>query len=130
MKRLVLVTIMASVFTAGCASVPLFDLSQPGVQASAPAAASSAAGLNRPNAAPDQVVVHDAAGSVVVQKVESRSGVSSTTVEKLAKHFGCAGGAGAGLITEKGPVEVYRMQCDNGKTFTAKCELRQCQPMR
>jgi hypothetical protein len=29
---------------------------------------------------------------------------------------------------------VYRMQCDSGQmqgaTFTAKCELRQCKPMR
>lgn len=65
-----------------------------------------------------------------VQTVEFRQGVSSVTVEKLAKKYGCAGGKGAGLITSQGPVEVYRMACDNGKAFMARCELRQCSAMR
>jgi hypothetical protein len=71
-----------------------------------------------------------AENNVVIQKIEFRSGVSSAAVEHLAKRFGCTGGAGAGLITEKGPVEVYRMRCDDGTTFMARCELRQCRPMR
>lgn len=83
----------------------------------------------RPAVVADRVRVQDAAGVVEVQKVEFRPGVSSVSVERLAKRFACSG-AGAGLITEKGPVEVYRMQCDNGTTFLAKCELRQCRPMR
>lgn len=74
-------------------------------------------------------MIQDAAGSVLVQKVEFRPGVSSVSVERLARRAGCTSGTGAGLITEKGPVEVYRVQCDNGKTFHARCELRQCQPM-
>lgn len=79
---------------------------------------------------PDRVTIEDREGRVEVQKVELRPGVSSTTVERLAKRYGCTGSAGAGLLTAKGPVEVYRMQCDNGKSFTARCELRQCRPMR
>jgi hypothetical protein len=67
---------------------------------------------------------------VEVQKVEFHSGVSSATVERLGRRFGCTGTSGAGLVTDKGPVEVYRMKCDNGTTFMAQCELRQCRPMR
>lgn len=67
---------------------------------------------------------------VVIQTVEFRPGVSSATVERLAKRFGCEGDKGAGLLTDKGPVEVYRMRCNNGTTFMAQCELRQCRPMR
>lgn len=70
------------------------------------------------------------ANGVEVQKVEFRPGVSSVTVEKLALVEQCRGGQGAGLVTEPGPVEVYRMACDNGKVFMARCELRQCKPMR
>jgi hypothetical protein len=66
---------------------------------------------------------------VEVQKVEFRPGISSATVERLAKAQSCKGGLGAGLMTEPGPVEVYRMACDNGKVFLARCELRQCTPM-
>lgn len=61
-----------------------------------------------------------------IETVPFRSGVSSATVERLARQAGCAGGQGAGLVTEPGPVEVYRMRCDNGRTFVARCELRQC----
>jgi hypothetical protein len=65
-----------------------------------------------------------------IQTVEFRQGISSVTVEKIAKKYGCVGGKGAGLITPQGPVEVYRMACDNGRTFMAKCEMRQCSAMR
>ncbi|MEN9866259.1 MAG: hypothetical protein RL748_1849 [Pseudomonadota bacterium] len=61
-----------------------------------------------------------------VQQIPFQVAVSSVTVEKLAAQQGCTGGKGASLATEKGPVEVYKMQCDNGKVFLAKCELRQC----
>lgn len=66
---------------------------------------------------------------VEIEKVPFRPGVSSATVEQLAKRQACTGGAGAGLLTPPGPVEVYRMACDNGKVFMARCELRQCKPM-
>jgi len=64
-----------------------------------------------------------------IQKLPFRLGVSSNTVEKMAKQGACTGGQGAGLVTEPGPVEVYRMQCDNGKVFMARCEMRQCRQM-
>jgi len=64
-----------------------------------------------------------------VETIPFRTGISSATVEKLGRQQACTGGQGAGLITEPGPVEVYRMRCDNGKVFMARCELRQCRPM-
>ncbi|MQA42630.1 hypothetical protein [Rugamonas aquatica] len=66
---------------------------------------------------------------VEIQKVPFRAGVSSATVENLAKQQGCQGGWGAGLVSEPGPVEVYRMTCENGKVFMARCELKQCKAM-
>jgi hypothetical protein len=85
---------------------------------------------SRTTLAPGQIKVSDDAGDVVVQTVDFRPGMSSATVERLAKRFGCSGSVGAGLVTEKGPVEIYRMKCDNGTSFVAQCELRQCRPMR
>lgn len=67
---------------------------------------------------------------VPVQTIAFRPGVSSATVERLAKAEQCTGGQGAGLVTEPGPVEVYRMACANGKVFMARCEFRQCAPMK
>jgi hypothetical protein len=64
-----------------------------------------------------------------IQTLPFRLGVSSNTVEKLARQQACTGGQGAALVTEPGPVEVYRMQCDNGKVFMARCEIRQCRRM-
>jgi hypothetical protein len=66
---------------------------------------------------------------VEIEKVEFRAGVSSATVERLARQRNCNGGLGAGLVSQPGPVEVYRMACDDGTVFLAKCELRQCKPM-
>ena len=63
---------------------------------------------------------------VPIERVEFRSGVSSATVERLAKDAGCSGGIGAGLVTEPGPVEMYRMVCGDGKVVMARCEMRQC----
>jgi hypothetical protein len=69
------------------------------------------------------------ANGVPIEKLPFRVGTSSATVEKMAREQGCGGGQGAGLVTEPGPIEVYRMQCENGKVFTARCELRQCRKM-
>ncbi|SFC87825.1 hypothetical protein [Massilia yuzhufengensis] len=73
------------------------------------------------------------ANGTPIERVPFRTGVSSATVEKMAKGQGCLGGQGAGLVTEAGPVEVYRMRCEDGalrgKVFTARCELRQCVKM-
>lgn len=68
-------------------------------------------------------------GAVAIERVPYRVGVSSNTVEQLARQHACGGSAGAGLVTPEGPVEVYRMQCADGKVFMARCELRQCRKM-
>lgn len=63
------------------------------------------------------------------EKAAFHAGVSSVTVENLAKQRNCVGGLGASLEGATGPVELYRMVCDNGTVFRAKCELRQCKAM-
>jgi hypothetical protein len=80
----------------------------------------------RPAAVSPQLV--DAHGAPI-EKVPFVSGVSSMTVEKLAAAQSCKGGEGAALVTPVGPVEVYRMRCDNGRVFMARCEMRQCRQM-
>jgi hypothetical protein len=85
-------------------------------------------------AAPPAAAPARAAGQLVdangapIERVPYRVGVSSSTVEQLARQHACSG-QGAGLITEPGPVEVYRLQCGDGKVFMARCELRQCRKM-
>jgi hypothetical protein len=69
------------------------------------------------------------ANGTPIEKLPFRLGVSSNTVEKMGRQQACTSGQGAGLVTGPGPVEVYRMQCDNGKVFMARCELRQCRQM-
>jgi len=64
-----------------------------------------------------------------IQRTPFKVGESSHTVEKLAKAQACTSTQGAGLVTEPGPIEVYRMQCQNGQVFMARCELRQCKKM-
>jgi len=78
-----------------------------------------------PPAPPPAAVV----AAPAIEKIPFRIGVSSATVENLGKAQGCTSGQGAGLIASEGPVEVYRMQCDSGKVFMARCELRQCKAM-
>jgi hypothetical protein len=108
MKRLALVCVAAAVL-GGCS---MFHKPMPAAPAAPVAAADTAP---------------------AVETIPFRTGVSSATVEKMAKQQGCAGGQGAGLITEPGPVEVYRMRCEDGqmrgKVFMARCELRQCKQM-
>lgn len=69
------------------------------------------------------------ANGVPIERIAFRPGVSSVTVERLGKQQACLSNEGAGLVTEAGPVEVYRMICDSGKVFMARCELRQCKAM-
>jgi hypothetical protein len=68
--------------------------------------------------------------SAKIQTVEFQIGASSFSVEKLANKAGCFSDKGAGIITEKGPIEAYRVKCNDGKTFVARCELRQCKALR
>jgi hypothetical protein len=65
-----------------------------------------------------------------IAKVEFKLGISSSTVERMAKQSGCESTKGAGLISNAGPVEQYRVSCQNGTAYLAKCELRQCSPMQ
>ncbi|MDB5745216.1 MAG: hypothetical protein JWP72_64 [Massilia sp.] len=109
MKRLLPLLMVAAL--GGCAMF--------GKKPAAPAVAAAA----RP--APPQLVD---AGGAPIERVPYRVGVSSVTVEQLARQHACAG-QGAGLVTEPGPVEVYRLQCADGKVFMARCELRQCRKM-
>ncbi len=69
------------------------------------------------------------ANGVPIERIAFRPGVSSVTVERLGKQQACVSNEGAGLVTEAGPVEVYRMICDSGKVYMARCELRQCKAM-
>lgn len=110
MKRLLALT--ALVLVGGCA---MFR-SSPMPAAAAPASRAPAAGLA-------------GADGVPIERVPYRVGVSSNTVEQLARQYACTGMGGAGLVTAEGPVEVYRMQCADGKVFMARCELRQCRKM-
>lgn len=117
MKRLPLLLLAAGLLSA-CSYIPF--LNKDAKVAQAPV-------QRKPAQADARRIVVD---GVEVQKVEFRPGVSSATVEKLAKAEQCRGGQGAGLVTESGPVEVYRMACDDGRVFLARCELRQCKAMR
>jgi hypothetical protein len=76
--------------------------------------------------APQQLVDQN---GVAIERIAFRPGVSSVTVEKLGKLQACDSEQGAGLVTETGPVEVYRMVCRSGRVFMARCELRQCKAM-
>ena len=130
MKRLPLIAVLStSVFMTACSMLPAGAKASPEAAVEAQSAAAPKKSRNG-DAPADVVTVQDGSGSVVVQKVAFRPGVSSAAVERLAKRYGCDGRTGAGLITERGPVEVYRMQCENGRNFIAQCELRQCRPMR
>jgi hypothetical protein len=98
----------------------------PAAETAQPAETSSLVPASNP--APAVVATASPAPAGNLQKVAFRSGTSSVTVERLAKQNNCTGGRGAGLLTAPGPVEMYRMDCDEGGSFTARCELRQCQP--
>ncbi|MDB5756317.1 MAG: hypothetical protein JWR56_2745 [Massilia sp.] len=69
------------------------------------------------------------ANGAPIERIAFRAGISSVTVERLGKQQACFSNEGAGLVTEPGPVEVYRILCDGGKVFMARCELRQCKAM-
>jgi hypothetical protein len=111
MKRLPAMIFLAALL-GGCS---MFHKQVPPAPAAAPAPA-------RPSGPVD-------ADGTPIQTLPFRLGVSSATVEKMAKQQACTGGQGAALVTETGPVEVYRMQCDNGKVFMARCDMRQCRQM-
>ncbi|MGX4640524.1 hypothetical protein [Massilia sp. SYSU DXS3249] len=112
MKRLAVAAVVAVV--AALAGCTLFQAPKPMPAAAAPVKPAPAALVD--------------AGGAPIERVPYRVGVSSATVEQLARGHACTG-QGAGLVTEPGPVEVYRLHCADGKVFMARCELRQCRKM-
>lgn len=72
--------------------------------------------------------LRDASGAVI-ETLPFRLGVSSATVERMGRDQGCISRMGASLVTPPGPVEVYKMVCQDGKVVTAHCDLRQCRAM-
>ena len=106
--RLLIITLIATTLLAGCG---LFS--------------------NKKQKTDDQPVaakVRTATGSNAADN-EFSVGVSSVTVEKLAQKNQCVSTKGAKQISAKGPVEMYSVNCEDGRVFMAKCELRQCQPV-
>ncbi|SHG46380.1 hypothetical protein [Massilia sp. CF038] len=120
MKRLIVLMACAAVL-GGCASKRAPMPAWTPVAAAEPAAETQTAAVAAPVAAPGT----DTAAQPV-EYIPFRAGVSSTTVENMAKQVGCVGGVGAGLTSPPGPVETYRMVCPNRALYTAKCEFRQC----
>ncbi len=60
------------------------------------------------------------------RKAEFHLGRSSYVVTLMAKQVGCINDVGSAMTSPAGPIETYKMYCDNGQVFQAKCELRQC----
>lgn len=71
-------------------------------------------------------VAHTSNKRSAFQTPEFEIGTSSNSVERLAKEQSCHSDQGAGLLAQSGPVEMYRIKCDDGRSITARCELRQC----
>ena len=57
---------------------------------------------------------------------EQKFGKYSYEVEKMAKPTGCKGGSGAYLTTDAGPIEDYRIDCESGTVYLARCEYGKC----
>ncbi len=114
-RRILLAAVITSVLISGCG---LFTKTKPNNEATS-------------NPGKTQVLAHGQTSyeDPVLQKIEFKTGVSSVTVEKLAMQSQCSSKQGAAQITPKAPIEVYRVSCDDGRVFMAKCELRQCQTM-
>lgn len=107
-------------------SAPVPTLAPAATQAPTQAVAPEAAKPNNTYQPAVREIVQAPAEKSNIQLVEFVLGVSSLTVERLAKSQSCVGGNGAGLVSPKGSRELYKMKCDDGKTLMAKCELRQC----
>lgn len=57
---------------------------------------------------------------------QQKFGKHSYTIEQMAKATGCRGGTGAYLTTDTGPIEAYRIDCEGGATYQARCEYGKC----
>jgi hypothetical protein len=123
MKRLLSLVLLSPLMLAACSSLPFGQAKEQEAEA-----ARRAASLKKapPSAYAEDGSKRVAIDGVEITRVEFKPGVSSVTVENMAKQSGCTGGPGAGLVSEAGPVEMYRMACGDGRVFLARCELRQC----
>ena len=111
--------------TAGVANMPVAASQKPATRHStAPSASASNVFLPA-----EPAVTESSVSPAILQKVDFKLGRSSVTVERIAHKASCVGGKGAALITTSGPVEIYRMDCGDGRTFMARCELRECRAM-
>jgi len=126
MKRLSVLLLSAAVLLSACSWLPSRQREEQ-ARIAAERAALAAQPEPRTVAADGTPIV--TSDGVEIEKVEFRAGVSSATVENLAKQAGCHGGLGAGLLSAPGPVEIYRMTCEDRRVFVARCELRQCRAM-
>lgn len=116
MKRCILITILVtSALISGCG---LFSKSKTNSEAEHKSTKTQIDTQNR-----------NAGETTVLQQLDFNPGVSSVTVERLAAQNQCASKQGAGLVGPKGPSEIYKVDCNDGRVFMVKCELRQCQPM-
>ncbi|MCX7220768.1 MAG: hypothetical protein NTY70_18100 [Burkholderiales bacterium] len=123
-------TLEQSVVSSSAITAPLVSSKAETVPAIAPAPATIIVPVEAAVSRSSTVLASNSVNNTsTLQTVEFRVGSSSVTVEKMAKQAGCVGGKGAGLVTPKGALEVYRMACDNGGNFVAKCEMRQCSAM-
>jgi hypothetical protein len=113
--RILLVTVITSGLISGCG---LFTKTKSSNEATAGALTTQTLAQN--NTSKDDQIL---------QKIEFKTGISSVTVERLALQSQCTSKQGAAQLTPKAPIEVYRVSCDDGRVFMAKCELRQCQTM-
>ena len=114
-RRILITTLLATALITGCG---LFTRAKPSNETANKTIKTQMASQNQ--------IASDAPS---LGKIEFIPGVSSVTVEKLASQNRCVSKQGAGQVTPKGPTEVYKVSCDDGRVFMAKCELRQCQPM-
>ncbi len=114
-RRILLATAITSVLISGCG---LFTKTKP-----------SSAATSNPVQTQALAQGHAGSDDPAMQRIEFKTGISSVTVEKLAMQSQCTSKQGAAQITPKAPIEVYRVSCDDGRVFMAKCELRQCQTM-
>ena len=113
--RILVATIVTSTLISGCG---LFSTAKP-----------NELGADKSIKSQIDTQTQSADETTILQKIDFNPGVSSVTVERLAKQNQCKSKQGAGQITPKGPTEVYRVSCDDGRIFMAKCELRQCKSM-
>lgn len=129
MKRLLLLSVVAVGVLSACSYLPSNQNKDQEAEAARRAASARKPAVSELASDGSKRVMVD---GVAIEKVAFRAGVSSATVERMARLAGCEsnGGPGAGLMSESGPVEVYRMMCSNGKAYLAKCELRQCKALR